>query len=96
MGMTAANKAATVVSNVRRVLGIELICAAQALDLRGTLKPGTALRPVYDIVRERVPFAEKDRLFVDDLEAIDRIVDDVRDLDADPIAAVRSVLPDFG
>lgn len=95
MGMTAANKAATVVSNVRRVLGIELICAAQALDLRGTLKPGHALRPVYAIVRDRVPFAEKDRLFVDDLEAIDRIVDDVRDREADPIAAVRSVLPDF-
>ncbi|MCP4504446.1 MAG: histidine ammonia-lyase [Deltaproteobacteria bacterium] len=81
MGMTAANKAAIVVRNVRRVLGIELICACQALDLRSIGKPkrilpGSALRPVYDMVRARIDFAEQDRVYIDDLAAVDALCQD--------------------
>ncbi|MFZ9886427.1 MAG: histidine ammonia-lyase [Myxococcota bacterium] len=73
MGMTSANKAVSVLENVRRVLGIELICAAQGLDLRGSLKPGRALIPLHELVRSRVPFASRDRAFMNDLEAIDEL-----------------------
>ncbi len=81
MGMTSANKAVTVIENVRRVLGIELLCACQGVDLRGSFKPGRALRPVYERVRRDIAFAEKDRAFQQDLEAIERICasDDVLD-----------------
>ncbi len=71
MGMTAANKAWNVVYNVRRVLGIELLCAAQAVDLREGVKPGPALCAVHAEVRKHVPFAPCDRAFIDDLEAIE-------------------------
>lgn len=90
MGMTSANKAVAVVENVRRVLGIELLCACQGIDLRGALKPGRPLRPVYERVRRDIAFAEKDRAFLKDLEAIEHIFasDDVLD-------CVRSVYPDL-
>jgi histidine ammonia-lyase len=74
MGMTAANKAMCVVENVRRVLGIELMCACQGIDLREGLDPGKPLRDVLARVRQDVPFVEKDRMFQDDLAAVDGLV----------------------
>lgn len=91
MGMTSANKAVAVVENVRRVLGIELLCACQGIDLRGTLKPGRALRPVYERVRRDIPFADRDRTFLKDLEAIERIC-----AGNDVLDAVRTVYGDLG
>ena len=78
MGMTSANKAALVVENVRRVLGLELLCACQGLDLR-KLAPGRALRRVHACVRRDVAFAPVDRAFGADLAAIERLLgtDDV-------------------
>ena len=74
MGMTAANKAVSVVDNVRLVLGIELLCACQGIDLRGDLQPGKPLRGVLALVRRDVPFVDKDRMFQDDLAAVDSLV----------------------
>jgi histidine ammonia-lyase len=74
MGMTAANKAALVVENVRRVLGIELLCACQAVDLRTPLRPNAVLSAVHDAVRQVIPFAPRDRLFHDDLDAVDALL----------------------
>ncbi len=60
MGTLAARNLKTVVTNASRVVAIELICAAQAIDLRD-FDPGpiTALN-AYRTVRERVPFQEQD------------------------------------
>ena len=44
MAMGAALKLRRVVANVRHVLAIELMCAAQGLDLRAPLRPAPALR----------------------------------------------------
>ncbi len=77
MGMTAANKASVVVENVSRVLGIELMCAAQGLDLRAPVTSSAALQAVHDKVREFIAFAPVDRAFGRDLEAaIDLVKDD--------------------
>jgi len=81
MGMTAANKASTVVKNVRRVLGIELICACQGIDLRDGGLPGKPLRPVYDMVRAKVPFAAEDRVYIDDMAAVDALCEDTPEED---------------
>ena len=40
MGWGAARKLRTVVDNLRRILAVELTCAARALDLRAPLEPG--------------------------------------------------------
>ena len=68
MGMTAANKATIVVDNVSRVLGIELMCACQALDLRAPLVSAPALQAVLARVRRQIAFAPVDRAFGKDLE----------------------------
>ena len=61
MGMTAARKAREVVTNTQRVLGIELMTACQAIDIRECSdKLAPATRKLYDKVRENVPFVETD------------------------------------
>ena len=67
MGMIAALKLARVVEHVRHVLAIELLCAAQALDLVGPegLSPATAT--VYRAVRAAVPPLGDDRELAPDI-----------------------------
>ena len=60
MGMTSALKFAHVVKNVEMILAIEVMCAAQGLDFLKPLKPGPRLQSVYERVRQRVPFIERD------------------------------------
>ncbi|MEW5854599.1 MAG: histidine ammonia-lyase [Myxococcota bacterium] len=74
MGMTSANKATQVVENVRRVLGIELMIAAQALDARRPLKAGAGVERVYAAIRKRIPHLEEDRVLMKDLAVIDDLV----------------------
>jgi histidine ammonia-lyase len=54
MGPIAARKLARVVDAVARVLAIEGIVAARALDLRGTAT-SDRLRPVVAVIRRHVP-----------------------------------------
>jgi histidine ammonia-lyase len=61
MGMTAALKARTVVDNARSGLAIELLVAAQALDLRKPLLPGVGARAAHELIRSRVPHMDADR-----------------------------------
>ena len=44
MGWGAARKLRTVVANLRRILAVELTCAARGLDLRAPLAPGAGHR----------------------------------------------------
>lgn len=60
MGTTAARKLRTVVSNVRKVLAIEYLAAAQAIDF-GQGKLGVGTQQAYDRLRSLVPRLENDR-----------------------------------
>lgn len=60
MGTIAARKALGIIENTRDVLAIELLCAAQAIDLRGG-EPAPGTRAAYDMVRQEVEFLERDR-----------------------------------
>lgn len=62
MGTTAARKARQVVENVSRILGIEYLAAAQAVDFHknGRLGRGTAL--AHRLLREEVDFIEQDQI----------------------------------
>ena len=68
MGMTAANKAKIILENVSQVLAIELLCAAQALDLRRPLLPGLGVQKIHQDFRKAVLFAPEDRAFGVDLQ----------------------------
>ena len=68
MGMGAALKLRAVVANVRRVLAIELVAAAQGIDLLRPLRSSERLEEVHRMVRERIAFREDDREMAVDLE----------------------------
>ena len=68
MGSIGGRKALQVIGNVEKILAIELLTAAQAFEFRRPLKSGIYLDEVHNAVREHVAFADKDRVFADDIE----------------------------
>ncbi len=70
MSMGAAWKARRVIGNVRNVLAIELMCAAQGLDYRTPLKPGRGVRSAHAAVRALVEPLGADRVLSPDINAI--------------------------
>jgi histidine ammonia-lyase len=74
MGANAATKAYRVLRNVQRVLAIELLAAAQALDFRRPLQTSPALEQVYKALRNRVDFMDKDRLLHNDMIAAEQLL----------------------
>ncbi|MEO5567307.1 MAG: histidine ammonia-lyase [Gemmatimonadaceae bacterium] len=70
MAMAAANKLRRIVKNVRRVLAIELMCAAQGIDFRAPLKPGRGVARAHSIIRRRVATLTQDRVLSTDIEAL--------------------------
>ena len=60
MGSIGAVKLARVLDNVARVVTIELLCGAQALDFHKPRKPGRGSMVAHAAVREIVPFIERD------------------------------------
>ncbi len=74
MGMGAALKLSQGLVVLRRVLAIELVTAAQAIDLLRPLRSSAPLEALHQALRERVaPWAE-DHPMADDLEAADRFL----------------------
>jgi len=67
MGAHAARKLYEVCSNVKTVLAIELLCAAQGLDLRGSGNTSPALKKVVKEIRNRVSFMKSDRFIQPDI-----------------------------
>lgn len=74
MGMTAALKLETVVRNTQTILGIEAMCAAQAIDLLVPLAPGDGTRRAQQIVRRVVPHLERDRYLAPDIATLAGVV----------------------
>jgi len=68
MGSISGRKALQVIGNVEKILAIELLTAAQAFEYRKPMKSGILLDKVHKEVRKRVSFAQKDRVFADDIE----------------------------
>lgn len=67
MGANAATKCKRVVDNVEKVLAIELLTAAQALEFRRPLKSSPAIEKLMSAFRKEVSFNEADRLLRDDM-----------------------------
>ena len=76
MGVHAADKLARIVDNVRNVLAIELLCAAQGVDLRAPHQPGPALAAAHQTLRARVPMLQDDRVVHSDVETVRALLDD--------------------
>ena len=68
MGMTAALKLLVVMRNSQTILGIEALCAAQAIDLLAPLQPGVGTAKAHQIVRDLAPKLENDRYLSPEIE----------------------------
>ncbi len=76
MGVHAARKASQIVENTVTVLGIELLAAAQALDIVAPLVPGRGARAAHRFFRRFVTGMERDRILAPDIDAARRLVID--------------------
>jgi histidine ammonia-lyase len=74
MGTISARKCREVIKNTENVIAIELLCAAQALDLFTNLKPGDGTLQAYRVIREEISPLEKDRVLSKDIEAMKKLM----------------------
>ena len=74
MGWSAGRKLRRILENLERILGIEALCAAQALELRAPLQPGPATSAVLGRIRRDVPFTGNDRFLAPDLRKAEELV----------------------
>jgi histidine ammonia-lyase len=85
MGMGAALKLQEIIANVRRILAIELLAAAQGIDLRRPLRSSEALERLHSAIRGEVDKWEDDRELAPDIalaetflkSAIDPYIEDL-------------------
>ncbi|GJL77126.1 MAG: histidine ammonia-lyase [Nitrospinaceae bacterium] len=82
MGTISARKAKEILGNLKHVIAIELLLAAQGLDLLTNLKPGKGTLAAYEVIRKHVRHMKKDRELSPDIEAIVKILDNGNILDS--------------
>lgn len=75
MGMTAALKLGPLLRNVRSVVAIELMCAAQGLDFLKPLEPGLGCRRAHALIRQQVTFQQNDRSSSGDISKIEALIE---------------------
>ncbi len=74
MGSISALKLLSVLHNVERVLAVEALTAAQALDFRSPLKPGRGVLAAHDHIRGHVRHAEEDYEVGHDIDTCTRLL----------------------
>lgn len=74
MGAFGVRKLHTILGNVERILGIELLCAAQAMEFRRPMRSSPLLEACHAHVRERIPLMARDRVLATDCDAAHDLV----------------------
>jgi histidine ammonia-lyase len=74
MGPIAARKVTEIIRNVETVIGVEMMCAAQAMDFKKPLKPGKGSQAAYAEVRRHVKRLIDDRPLHPDIKAMTDLV----------------------
>ncbi len=74
MGTIAARKLVQILRNAENVVSMEFLSASQAIDMLKPLVPAGVIKVVHDLIRERVPFAESDRVFSLDIVEIQNLI----------------------
>ena len=70
MGATSARKAAAILANTEHAIAIELMAAAQGLDLREPLVPAAGTAAAVARVRQMSPRLDQDRTLSGEIEAV--------------------------
>ena len=76
MGTIAARKARMILEHVETVIGIELMCAAQAIDLRRPLTSNPSIELAHKAIRQKISPLEEDRFLQNDIEVATKLVRD--------------------
>jgi histidine ammonia-lyase len=81
MGCTAALKMRRINDNVERILAIELMAAAQAIDFRreelgSGVRLGRGTAPIYELIRSRIPFIGSDTIMYPHIESARKLIDE--------------------
>ncbi|MEP9410230.1 MAG: histidine ammonia-lyase [Candidatus Brocadia sp.] len=82
MGTIAARKCREILKNAEYVISIELLCAAQAMDLFTNLKAGVGTMEAYRLIRKHISHMEQDRILSDDINTMYKLVHDGKILNA--------------
>jgi histidine ammonia-lyase len=70
MGNASGLKAWQVIGNAERVVAIELLAGAQAIELHAPLEPGIGPRAAHEHVRSLSPRLREDRPLAEDIETV--------------------------
>lgn len=70
MGVTAALKADTIVTNVSRILAIEMHAAARGIEFHAPLAPGRGVAVAHKALRAQFPANDQDRAWGADIERL--------------------------
>jgi len=74
MATHGARRLLRMAENTASIVGIELLAAAQGIELRLPLKTSVPLRKLHSEIRKIVPVYDEDRFFAPDLEAAKKMV----------------------
>ena len=74
MGTIAARDARSIVELVQQVAAIHLLALCQAMDLRGAENMSPKTQAAYLLIREYVPFVDRDRRMDTDIEQVVRLI----------------------
>lgn len=76
MGWGAGRKLWEVLDNASRVIAVELLCAAQGVEYRTPLEPGSGTAAVLAAIRRLVPRLDDDRVLSGEIETVAALVED--------------------
>lgn len=74
MATHAALRLLQMADNAAAIVAIELLAACQGIDFRRPLKSSPSLENVHTLIRESVPYYDKDRYFAPDIETVKMLV----------------------
>jgi histidine ammonia-lyase len=75
MATFAARRLSDMAANSAGIVAIELLAAAQGIDLRAPLKTSSRLQQAHALVRSTVAFYDHDRYFAPDIGAVQSLVE---------------------
>jgi histidine ammonia-lyase len=74
MGSISGRKFNQILGNLEKILAIELMYGAQALEFRGSLQCSKLIQKNHQLIRAKVPKLEEDRLLKDDIQNLVELV----------------------
>lgn len=74
LGLVAARRAKEIYENACYILAFELLCACQAVEIRGISGLSSATREVFDRVRNVVPYISEDTCLTEHLERLSNLI----------------------